>query len=149
MEITKPSEVHVTNHQLIVEQEEAKFSIPLEDIEIIICIGAKIRFSTMGLGEITQAGIIVVGFGKKHETQTLIEPCRAMIDQAAFSIIGNDINLSTKQRRGLTGVLHKNCEIDGIIMQISNGIEIMVDSLKNSILQQNIELLKIPILLDL
>ena len=79
----------------------------------------------------------------------LIEPCRAMIDQAAFSIIGNDINLSTKQRRGLTGVLHKNCEIDGIIMQISNGIEIMVDSLKNSILQQNIELLKIPILLDL
>ena len=116
VEITKPSEVHVTNHQLIVEQEEAKFSIPLEDIEIIICIGAKIRFSTMGLGEITQAGIIVVGFGKKHETQTLIEPCRAMID--------------------------------GKIMQISNGIEIMVDSLKNSILQQNIELLKIPILLD-
>lgn len=287
VEITKPSEVHVTNHQLIVEQEEAKFSIPLEDIEIIICIGAKIRFSTMGLGEITQAGIIVVGFGKKHEAQTLIEPyfpnqrhvtllqnqinmnedfknqlwdkiikrkilnsarnlailglegfeknseysssvkngdeknietmaaqeyfqfyhkglnwrtsdpvnsalnygyaiirsyiikalistgfhcalglhhhneynsfnladdliepCRAMIEQAAFSIIGNDINLSTKQRRGLTGVLHKNCEIDGIIMQISNGIEIMVDSLKNSILQQNIELLKIPILLD-
>ena len=37
----------------------------------------------------------------------LIEPCRAMIDQAAFSIIGNDINLSTKQRRELTGVLHK------------------------------------------
>ena len=116
VKITKPSEVHVTNHQLICEQEEAKFSIPLEDIEIIICIGAKIRFSTMGLGEITQAGIIVVGFGKKHETQTLIEPCRAMID--------------------------------GKIMQISNGIEIMVDSLKNSILQQNIELLKIPILLD-
>ena len=98
VKITKPSEVHVTNHQLICEQEEAKFSIPLEDIEIIICIGAKIRFSTMGLGEITQAGIIVVGFGKKHETQTLIEPCRAMID--------------------------------GKIMQISNGIEIMVDSLK-------------------
>ena len=80
VKITKPSEVHVTNHQLICEQEEVKFSIPLEDIEIIICIGAKIRFSTMGLGEITQAGIIVVGFGKKHETQTLIEPCRAMID---------------------------------------------------------------------
>lgn len=116
VKITKPSEVHVTNHQLICEQEEAKFSIPLEDIEIIICIGAKIRFSTMGLGEITQAGIIVVGFGKKHETQTLIELCRAMID--------------------------------GKIMQISNGIEIMVDSLKNALLQQNIELLKLPILLD-
>lgn len=55
-----------------------------------------------------------------------------MIDQAAFSIIGNDINLSTKQRRELTGVLHKNCKIDEKIIQISNGIETMVDSLKNA-----------------
>ena len=42
----------------------------------------------------------------------------------------------------------KNCKIDEKIMQISNGIETMVDSLKNAILQQNIELLKLPILLD-
>ena len=37
VEITNPSEVHVMNHQLLIEQEEAKFSIPLEDIEIILC----------------------------------------------------------------------------------------------------------------
>ena len=74
VEITKPSEIHVVNHQLQVEQEDGKFTIPLEDVEIILCIGAKIRFSTMGLGEINQAGIIVVGFGKKHEPQTIIQP---------------------------------------------------------------------------
>lgn len=74
VEITKPSEIHVVNHQLQVEQEDGKFTIPLEDVEIILCIGAKIRFGTMGLGEINQAGIIVVGFGKKHEPQTIIQP---------------------------------------------------------------------------
>jgi hypothetical protein len=45
-------------------------------------------------------------------------------------------------------LLHKNCKIYEKIMQISNGIETMVDSLKNAILQQNIELLKLPVLLD-
>ena len=45
-------------------------------------------------------------------------------------------------------LLHKNCKIDEKSMQISNGIETMVDSLKNAILQKNVELLKLPILLD-
>ena len=42
----------------------------------------------------------------------------------------------------------KNCKIDEKSIQISNGIETMVDSIKNAILQQNIELLKLPVLLD-
>jgi hypothetical protein len=42
----------------------------------------------------------------------------------------------------------KNCKIDEKSMQISNVIETMVDSIKNAILQQNIELLKLPVLLD-
>ena len=287
IEITKPSEIHVSNHQLQVEQEDGKFSIPLEDIEIILCIGAKIRFSTMGLGELNQAGIVVVGFGKKHEPQTiiqpffpnqrhsfflekqinlsekiknkiwdkiiqekilnsarnlailgldgfekisnfatlvkngdehniealaaqeyfqfyhkglnrrtsdpvnsalnygyailrsyiikalistglhcalgihhhneyntfnladdLIEPWRAMVDCAAFSIIGNEVNLSPKQRKELTSILHKKCKIDGKIMQISNGIELMIDSFKNAVIQENEELLKLPTLIN-
>ena len=45
-------------------------------------------------------------------------------------------------------LLHKNCKIDEKIGQISNGIETMVDSLKNAILQTNVKLLKLPILLD-
>lgn len=74
VQITKPSECHVTNHHLIVEQEEGKADIPLEDIQIILCIGAKIRFSTMGLGELGKEGIVIVCFGKKHEPEILIEP---------------------------------------------------------------------------
>lgn len=287
VEITKPAECHVINSQLEITLEEGTVNIPLEDIEIILCIGAKIRFSTMGLGELNKAGIVVVGFGKTHIPETLIEPyfpnqrhssllkkqifwaddfknqlwnkiirqkidnssrnlavlgldgvkeiegfiqqvqdgdkenieaqaasayfqfyhkglnrrtddpvnsalnygyaiirsyiikalistgfhCalginhhneynnfnladdliepwRAMVDQIAYEIIGTDCNLSIKQRRALTGVLHKPCKIVGKIMNISTGIELMVDSFKNSVVENQAELLKLPMLID-
>lgn len=74
VQITKPSECHITNHHLIIEQEEGTADIPLEDIQIVICIGAKIRFSTMGLSELAKEGIVIVNFGKKHELESIIEP---------------------------------------------------------------------------
>ena len=54
LEITQPSELHVTANQLTVEQEpepkkKRKLSVPLEDLELIICTGANIRVSTMAL----------------------------------------------------------------------------------------------------
>lgn len=287
IEITKPSECHVTNGQLVVEQEDGTVQIPLEDIEIILCIGAKIRFSTMGLGELNKAGVIVVCFGKKHEPETiiepyfpnqrhssllklqinlsedlkkqlwnktikqkidnssrnlavlglegvdeignyislvhdgdkdnieaqaasayfqfyhkglnrrnedpvnsalnygyaivrsyiikalistgfhcvlginhhneynnfnladdLIEPWRAMVDQIAYGIIGTDFNLSMKQRRELTGILHRPCKIDDKIMKISTGIELMVDSFRTAVTENQAELIKLPMLID-
>jgi CRISPR-associated protein Cas1 len=287
VEITKPSECHVSNGQLVVEQEEATFQIPIEDIEIVICIGAKIRFSTMGLGELNKAGIIVLGFGRKHEIETiiepyfpnqrhssilkiqinlsddfknqlwnkiirqkidnssrnlailgldgvqeirkfipmvhdgdkdnietqaaglyfqfyhkglnrrhedpvnsalnygyaivrsyiikalistgfhcalginhhneynsfnlvddLIEPWRPMVDQLAYGIIGSDFNLSMKQRRELTGILHRSCKINDIVMKISTGIELMIDSFRNSVIENQAELIKLPVIID-
>ncbi len=269
VEITKPSEIHVNNSQLQVSREDGIFYIPIEDIEIILCFGAKIRFSTMGLGELGKAGVIVVGFGKKHEPQIIIEPFHpnqrhsfflqkqinlkddfkkklwnkviqgkilnsarnlailglegfekitkytelvnngdennieaitaleyfqfyhkglnrrsndpvnsalnygyaiirsyiikalistgfhcslgihhhneynsfnladdliepwlAMVDCIAFSVIGNEVTLSSKQRKELTSVLHKKCKIDDKNTQVSTGIEIMIDSFK-------------------
>lgn len=286
IEITKPAECHVRKHQLIVEMEDGTVQIPLEDIEIILCIGAKIRFSTMGLGELNQAGILVVGFGKKHEpvnliepfcpnerharilleqikiskdlksqiwneiiktkilnqsrnlvilgldgferisdyshkvhdgdidnieaqaamdyfqfyhkglnrrtedpvnsalnygyaivrsyiikaliatgfhcalginhhndfnsfnlADDLIEPWRAMVDQLAYDIIGNEIKLNSKQRKDLVSILHRNCQIDGKEMWISTGIDLMVDSFKNCIMEKNISYLKLPTLI--
>ncbi len=287
VEITKPAECHVTNAQLVVEMEDGSVQIPVEDIEIILCIGVKIRFSTMGLGELNKAGIVIVAFGKKHEPETLIEPyfpnqrhsallklqinlsddfkkqlwnkiirqkidnssrnlavlgldgvkeieeyvklvqdgdkdnieaqaagtyfqfyhkglnrrnddpinsalnyayailrsyiikalistgfhCalginhhneynnfnladdliepwRAMADQLAFSIAGAEFNLSMKQRRELTGILHRPCKIDGKIMRISTGIELMVDSCRKAVEQNQAELIKLPKLID-
>lgn len=287
VEITKLAECHVNNHQLVVEQEKGTIQIPVEDIEIMICIGAKTRFSTMGLSELTQAGIVIIAFGKKHEPETiiepyfpnqrhstylkaqmnlskdfkiclwnkiirqkidnssrnlavlglegvkeiedfvsqvhdgdkdnieaqtaavyfqfyhkglnrrnadpvnsalnygyaiirsfiikaiistgfhcalgiyhhneynnfnladdLIEPWRAMVDQLAYRIIGTEFNLSMKQRRELTGILHKPCKIDDKVMKISTVIELMVDSFKTAVIENQPELIKLPILLD-
>lgn len=217
VEITKLSECHVNNHQLVVEQEDGTVQIPVEDIEIVICIGAKIRFSTMGLGELNQAGIVIVGVGKKHEPETIIEPyftnqrhtaflrmqinlsedfknCiwnkiikqkidnssrnlavlglegvkeieefvskvhdgdkdniepwRAMVDQLAYGINGTEFNLSLKQRRDLTGILHRSCIIDDKVMNISTAIDLMVDSFKTCVLENQPELIKLPVLLD-
>lgn len=78
----------------------------------------------------------------------LIEPWRAMVDLIAFDTVGVDYNLSVKQRRCLTGVLHKPCKIDGKVMNISTGIELMIDSFKTAVIENQPELLKLPILLD-
>lgn len=48
----------------------------------------------------------------------------------------------------LTGVLHKPCKIDNKIMNISTGIELMVDSFKNAVVENQAELLKLPMLID-
>ena len=48
LEITRPSELHVREDQLIIEQEEGIASVALEDLHNIVCMGANIRISTMG-----------------------------------------------------------------------------------------------------
>ncbi len=78
----------------------------------------------------------------------LIEPWRAMVDLIAFGIVGVDYNLSVKQRRCLTGILHKPCKIDGRVMNISTGIELMINSFKSAVIENQPELLKLPILPD-
>ena len=40
-------------------------------------------------------------------------------------------------------LLHKNCKIYEKIMQISNGIEIMIDSIKNAFLQKKCRIIEI------
>ena len=64
LEITQPSELHVTANQLTIEQEIApkkkrKVSVPLEDLELIICTGANIRLSTMALSVLSENKTII------------------------------------------------------------------------------------------
>lgn len=95
-----------------------------------------------------------LGIHHHNETNTfnladdLIEPWRAFVDCGAFLIIGNELNLSHKQRKELTGVLHKECKINGKTTQVSTGIELMVDSFKNAIVHEDEELLKLPTLVS-
>lgn len=75
LEITKPSELHVTANQLKIEQEKegqpenkrkkntTTISIPLEDLELIICMGSNIRISTMALSVLSEnkIGMVIIG----------------------------------------------------------------------------------------
>ena len=65
LEITQPSKVHVTALQLTVEQDfepkkKRKITVPLEDLELIICTGANIRLSTMALSVLSENKIGVI-----------------------------------------------------------------------------------------
>lgn len=70
LEITQPSEIHVTANQLTVEQviepkKKRKILIPLEDLELLICTGANIRLSTMALSVLSENKIGVVYNGRQ------------------------------------------------------------------------------------
>ena len=71
LEITQPSELHVTSNQLTIEQQiepkkKQRVSIPLEDLELIICTGSNIRISTMALSVMSENKIAVVIIGKDY-----------------------------------------------------------------------------------
>ena len=54
--------------------------------------------------------------------------------------IKSQINMKKEFKNQL---LHKNCKIYEKIMQISNGIEIMIDSIKNAFLQKKCRIIEI------
>lgn len=300
LEITKPSELHVTANQLKIEQEKegqpenkrkkntTTISIPLEDLELIICMGSNIRISTMALSVLSEnkIGMVIIGkdympssivlpydanvrnaqtakfqmnmteefknilwqkivirkienqatclnllglsgakelyelsstvnpgdpenvegnaakiyFQKYHPglirtnddpvnsclnygyailrntiirdvvcagfypalgihhigpfnsfnlADDLIEPWRAMVDLVTQQNVGTQINLSREQRKNLTLTLHNACMINGEKNTISNGINIMIQSFKNAIENNDVELLKLPSILPL
>ena len=79
----------------------------------------------------------------------LIEPWRAMIDVVAHGIVSSQTNLSREQRRCLALILHNACFINEEKNTISNGINIMIQSFKQAVESQNIELLKLPDILPI
>lgn len=82
LEITKPSELHVQEGQLTIEQEERVVRVPLEDIHNIICIGANIRISTMALSKLTEREIAVLMLDEKYRASGIVIPVDANARQA-------------------------------------------------------------------
>ena len=72
-----------------------------------------------------------------------------MVDLVTQQNVGTQINLSREQRKNLTLTLHNACMINGEKNTISNGINIMIQSFKNAIENNDVELLKLPSILPL
>ena len=99
LEITQPSEIHVTALQLTVEQEiepkkKRKITVPLEDLELIICTGANIRLSTMALSVLSENKIGVVIIGKDYMPSSIVLPYDANVRNA--SIAKTQLNMSAE-----------------------------------------------------
>lgn len=77
----------------------------------------------------------------------LIEPWRPMVDVIALRDPGNSTVLSRAKRKELAMVLHHACLIEGAKISVLSGIEEMVGSLRNRIVSDGIEELKLPIVL--
>ena len=54
------NELHIRNHQLLIQQKEKEIVIPLEDLIQIFCIGQDIRISTKALSLISQYKITLI-----------------------------------------------------------------------------------------
>ena len=96
-------------------------------------------------------------FGLHHDNQLnafnladdLIEPWRPMVDLVAHENVGTNIMLNKAERYKLAHVLHDACMIDGHKMTILSAIDIMCESLKRCYLENDIELLKLPTVIQI
>lgn len=96
VEITKPSEIHIKNGQMHIEQEVGKVAIPLEDIAVITCFGSNIRISTMGLIKIAEYGIVFQCIDEKYMPRALLTPCESNSRQAL--VMNKQIELCNERR---------------------------------------------------
>ncbi len=74
IEITQPSELHIKAGQLIITQQSQSYTIPIEDIDLIFCIGADIRISTMDLSIFSNNRIVLITLDNKYLPTSISTP---------------------------------------------------------------------------
>ena len=99
LEITKPSKIHVKESQLLITQEENTFTIPLEDLNHIICMGPNIRLSTMAISKITSFKIILIILDEKYMPSVSIMPFEGHTRQALM--LKKQITISEEKKQDL------------------------------------------------
>ena len=88
--IENPAELHVTNGQLLVEQEDRSVTIPVNDMVMLVVGGAAIRMSTMAQEILADNNVIVLHLGKNHHPAALTIPMVANARQTkvAYDQVG-------------------------------------------------------------
>ena len=99
LEISKPSELHVSAGQLVIEQETIKISISLEELATIVCLGSNIRISTMALSLLSKNGIVLLILDEKYRPTSLCQSIEGNSQQAL--IMRRQVSLDSKKARTL------------------------------------------------
>ena len=88
--IENPSELHVSNGQLLVEQENRSVTIPVNDMVMLVVGGAAIRMSTMTQALLADNNAIILHLGKNHHPSALTIPMVANARQTkvAYDQVG-------------------------------------------------------------
>ncbi len=66
LDISTPAELHIRNHQLIIEKEEDTLSVPVSDLDIIILHGTNIRLSAMDISVLAENEVLLMTIGKDY-----------------------------------------------------------------------------------
>lgn len=71
--------------QEIAPKKKRKGTVPLEDLELIICTGANIRLSTMALSVLSENKVGVVIIGKEYMHSSIVLPYDANVRNAQIA----------------------------------------------------------------
>jgi len=88
--IENPAEVHVTNGQLLVKQDDRSVTIPVTDMLMLVVSGPNIRMSTMAQTLLADAHVIICHLGRNHHPAALTIPMVANARQTkvAYEQVG-------------------------------------------------------------
>lgn len=73
-----------------------------------------------------------------------------MVDLIAYREVGNTVMLNRSQRRSLAMVLHHACGVNNSKVSVATGIDMMINSIKNSVLADEERIkLQLPMILPI
>lgn len=131
LEISKPTEIHIKNNQLLLYQKSLELSkknkkdsknkkkpdyeglddyekiceIPIEDLATIVCLGSNIRISTQALNSLTENKVLLVSLDKKYNPISIVSPCIGYYEQSL--ITKYQINMTAEKRLELWKLIIK------------------------------------------
>lgn len=66
LEITNPSELHIHDHQLEIQQENKEVTVSIDELSLIVTQGADIRLSTMDISILAENNVLLLTIGKNY-----------------------------------------------------------------------------------
>ena len=82
LEISQPSELHVKAGKLQINQNEQTFSVPIEDLTTVVCIGSGIRLSTMALSQLAENGVLLMALDSSYHPSYVVTPVESNARQS-------------------------------------------------------------------
>lgn len=82
LELSEPSELHVRNGMLEITQNDNTFSVPLEDLTTIVCIGSNIRMSTMAMSQFAENEVMLMALDNSYHPACILSPAESNARQA-------------------------------------------------------------------